>query len=58
MGEHEEPDVVEETTPAVVPFGILEAPATPAAIAAEPSVTSVTATVSEEIAMSADAVLD
>ena len=58
MSEHEEPDVVEETTPAVVPFGILEAPATPAAIAAEPSVTSVTVTVTEEIAMSADAVLD
>lgn len=49
MSEHEEPDVVEETTPAVVPFGILEAPTSPAAIAAEAAFTAEPAVAPEAV---------
>jgi len=60
MNEHEQPEVVEESAPPIVPFGVLEAPVAPAALPAEPSAPplAVTVTVVETVTVSADAVLD
>ena len=62
MSEHEQPEVVEETTPGPVPFGVLESREPPAALAANPApiplVESVTVISTETVQIAGDALLD